>query len=117
MRRIVVWIAILGFLYTSQSFGGWNSGGGDFVKDALNPWFIQNTATVKACIEIGEHFHFSHNVVDIKRDVVEKAISYWKKELADQPEYPRPIVRPFPKVATQEFIFEECDGETDLRFQ
>ena len=38
--------------------GEWNSGGGEFLADSLNPWFIQNTKIVTYCIEIDDNaFH------------------------------------------------------------
>jgi len=105
----------LGLLTSGTALAGWNSGGGELFKDGLNPWFIQNTKTVSACIEVDtDHFHYADGT-DLKRDYIDKVLAYWKGQFAGQrvnSEFPT-----WPRTATQRFEFGPCTDETEVRFQ
>lgn len=97
-------IASLILLWMSgQARGDWASGGGAVLQDAQNPWFLQNTKTVKMCIIWDQnYFHPVDQDVDglIKR--VNGAIQYWKSELANA--Y---VVENFVEVGKQDFVVSE----------
>ena len=96
--------------------GPWTSGGGDLLGDSTNPWFLQNTAVVKACIVTDpEHFHLAKGQ-DLRRDMVEPVLAYWRDQFAVQPAVPDDIPG-YPVVGTQVFQFGDCTDDTDVRFQ
>jgi hypothetical protein len=63
--------------------GVWTSGGSELVKDAANPWFIENTTAVETCIIYDPSaFVTRHGSLDDVRDAFQGAVEYWKKEFA-----------------------------------
>ena len=81
------WTRLIGvglWLAASSVQAGWISGGGELTGDSRNPWFIDNTATVKACILIDhEHFHLpAGGSSDLQHDYIENVIAYWRHEFA-----------------------------------
>lgn len=112
--KILLFLTILMF-GTSPLFGagGWNSGGGHYLNDRLNPWFLTNIKEVKYCIDL-DTAHFG---VGEERALVSirEAIAFWKREfprLSLDGEMPGVL-----KVATQQFVkIDECEV-ADLRFQ
>ena len=100
---------------SSAVFAGWNSGGGELIQDAQNPWFIQNTSTVRYCTLFDKNQYHQTEVRSLA--LVKKAISFWKAEI----KYGK---SPFPRridVATQKFIHVPCsshrDKNVDVTFQ
>jgi hypothetical protein len=90
--------------------GAWSSGGGELVKDADNPWFLQNTKEVRYCIKVDrENFHVSEGAIDRS---IHAALDYWKKEFAKAFSPAGMVV-----LGTQKFLKTACSSGTDLAFQ
>ncbi|MGK5084488.1 hypothetical protein WDW37_14430 [Bdellovibrionota bacterium FG-1] len=124
MKRFNLFFAVLGSLAASTVFaGGWTSGGGNILKDANNPWFLKNTATVTYCI-LSDPTVFG-DIPTLVPDLVSRAIAYWKTQMSDpaaevvkyltgNPNSPWEPIR----VGTQEFVFHStCEGTEDVTFQ
>ncbi len=94
--------------------GGWVSGGGEFITDQHNPWFLENTKTVKYCIDIDEK-SFGLNRSDAET-AVSDAINYWKSQLAKVESWTSIPDFSF-RLGTQTYIKSTCDDTTDIRFQ
>ncbi len=81
----VTWIMLfIGCLSTQPVKAAWSSGGGgEIIKDARNPWFVQNTNSINICaIHDAEHFNLgSLAQADIER-IVQDATRYWRAEFA-----------------------------------
>lgn len=60
---------------------GWNSSGGETIKDGRNPWFFSNTKAIKYCVLVDEEL-FGQSQKQV-RPRVEKAINIWKNQLKD----------------------------------
>lgn len=96
------------------SEGGWSSGGGGFLRDTINPWFLNNISEVKYCITINpENFGLSEQ--DAEKQI-NKALEFWRSEfsLAVTPTYRK--LGPL-QVAQQKFTKTDCGSDTDLVFQ
>lgn len=107
-------LAFLSSLFVgATSMAGWSSGGGELIRDKNNPWFLQNTSTVKYCIQIDEK-NFGQSRADVTRRV-QNAIAFWKRQLADL-EY-NSWTKPTINLGTQEFIEEKCSKNSDIVFQ
>lgn len=101
--------------------GTWVGGGGEFNMDNQNPWFVQNTTTIKACVLIDpEHFHLppypNMDPSIYLRDVTQVAFKYWQDELAIGTRWVRQD-KDAPTVGTQNLEFGPCADDTDLRLQ
>jgi hypothetical protein len=95
--------------------GNGSSGGGNIFGDQLNPWFLQNTNSVKYCVEVDPQFSKLNKAQIVQ--LIESSINYWKKTFAN---YSGNFQYDFVfkvKLATQEFILTDCDESTDLKFQ
>lgn len=104
--------AVTWLMFAPIVWAGIDSGGGELIKDANNPWFITNTATVEYCIEVAEQ-GFPYNVRHM-HGVVEEIISYWQGEFTKT----RPIsMFPHVRVASQDFVYSSCTDDIDLKFQ
>jgi hypothetical protein len=113
-------------LATGVAQAAWSSGGGgEIIKDARNPWFLQNTPSVDVCIiHDAEHFDIGALESSDLEEMVQDALSYWKYEFS-KAFTPWPAVR----VATQRFrvvdlitidksgIVKSCAPTTDLTIQ
>jgi hypothetical protein len=100
----------LAFLIASD----WSSGGGFVLKDAHNPWFVQNTKTVDYCIQRdAEHFSVDEDKLAV---IIDKAIAYWKNEFA-RSSMDRVVGGYRVLVATQEFRRVDCSSGVPLVFQ
>jgi len=122
----IVAVFCLSTIATGTAQAAWSSGGGgEVIKDARNPWFLQNTPSVDVCI-IHDEEHFDIGALessDLER-MVQDALSYWKYEFS-QAFTPWPAVR----VATQRFrvvdlitinksgVVKSCAPTTDLTVQ
>lgn len=115
MRKILLTamvgtIGIFGF----PAQAGWTSGGGELIRDAGNPWFLQNTKTVNFCIEIDEpNMGISR---ERARHLIRKAIENWKLEFRSS-STPAPVSNGKIAIGTQEFIEGACNQNIDLKFQ
>jgi len=97
----------------AQTQAGWSSGGGELIRDKNNPWFIQNTKTVKYCIQIDEkNFGQTREQVSTR---VRNAFEFWKKQLRDL-DY-MSFTEPKIDLGTQDFQEIKCSKEADIQFQ
>lgn len=124
MNFIKTIVSVVVALPTIALAGEWSSGGGAILRDANNPWFLENTKQVSYCIKSD-----SKAFADIPtplNELVDKAIAYWKEQMADlnattngypiskDPKVEYVIIR----VATQKFTYNaKCSGNEDIVFQ
>ena len=111
---------------SASSYAAWSSGGGgEIIKDARNPWFLQNTASVNVCIiHDTQHFDIGTRESSDLEQMVQDALAYWKHEFSLS-FTPWPAVR----LATQRFrivdlitidqtrVVKDCASSTDLTIQ
>lgn len=112
--RIVAAVNLL-FAGIAGASGGMDSGGGGLVQDSQNPWFVQNTKTVRYCLLYD--FNRFRQSADVTERAVRRAFQFWQKEFSDsQSIFPVRI-----EVATQNFVQVECndakDPNVDIAFQ
>ena len=101
--------------FNISAMAGWSSGGGELLRDQINPWFLANTKTVKYCIQIDEkNFGIT---LDSARSKVQKSILFWKDQLKDLAYSNPPDSKNDFRLGTQNFIEENCSSDTDLVFQ
>lgn len=107
-------ISVLTFAISGAASADWASGGGELIQDSENPWFIQNTKTVKYCTQYDpDHYH---QTPEITEDLLEKAIAFWKEEFR----HGQTIFEPKITVATQDFVKVPCTRDlkqVDIVFQ
>ncbi|OFZ22001.1 MAG: hypothetical protein A2X94_16220 [Bdellovibrionales bacterium GWB1_55_8] len=106
----------LGVLLSTQSVfaagGGWIGSGGEIYKNGRNPWFVENTETVRYCVVVDEKsVSASADHIEI---LIETAIANWKREFKKYDE--ARLFTEF-RVATQEFIQVPCQRNPELKFQ
>ena len=110
------WFLGFALLSSINAFAGnGSSGGGNIFGDQLNPWFLQNSKTVKYCVEVDPQFSKLNRTQIIQ--LIESSISYWKRTFAN---YSGNFQHDFKfevKLATQDFILTNCDDATDIKFQ
>jgi hypothetical protein len=99
--------------------GNSSSGGGDVYGDALNPWFLENTAQVSYCIEVNlEAFHLPADRIAV---IVREALEKWQAAFrrAQREWLTSGELGPYSQVrlATQKFTQESCTASTLLRIQ
>jgi hypothetical protein len=99
--------------------GGTSSGGGNGYSNRNNPWFLENTAEVRYCIDIDEE---AMGVSAARAaQLVQEALQYWKTSFAQAAtkEYLDGEIVPYGqlRVATQSFVHVPCSEATPLRFQ
>ncbi len=107
---------------TQLSFAGWQSGGGGFVGDSQNPWFVDNTEVVSYCVLMGNESHFGASLQQAE-SAVANAIRYWKKYFKENetmvwddifPHRPHQIRK---YIGTQKFNRVSCNKDPDIVFQ
>lgn len=104
------WLLAIGLMLASPAFAGWNSGGGELVKDANNPWFVINTSVVKYCIVEDEaNFGVSKQRAE---DLIAEAFKEWKDEFAYQNQSGVGT-----GIGAQDFVEAACGNDTDIVFQ
>jgi hypothetical protein len=91
----------------------WTSGGSELLKDARNPWFLNNVKEVTYCISIDEATFGTTR--DLVTKQVQGALLFWKNEFAQG----LPLQTRFGKspLAAQSFKEVTCDKSADIRFQ
>lgn len=95
------------------AYAGWSSGGGGFVRDANNPWFLKNTPVVNYCVKIDEkNFGLAQKTAE---EMIEQALRYWKKEY-DISRSLVNIIHDELGIATQKFVLSPCSDQTALTF-
>lgn len=94
--------------------GGWSSGGGGFIKDARNPWFINNITEVKYCVRLDAE-NFGTDLTNVNRQI-RQALQFWRAEFSHAV---LPTLAKFGQVqiANQKFIEVSCGSDADLIFQ
>lgn len=101
-----------------QPAGTITSSGGYLYGFETNPWFLENTAEVKYCIDMDEQ-NFGVSRSTAKAAIV-GGIEVWKRHLSTSAYAYNPSVKPFSKVmlGTQAFAEVTCDDSNVLlRFQ
>lgn len=112
--RTILFLAVWA-LITATARADWASGGGELIKDAGNPWFLQNTPVANICVLVDEaHFHTEQPPLQVLNRSVAKAIAYWKAEFLVKKAHSKGTS---PEVATQRFVTGPCDESTDIAFQ
>jgi hypothetical protein len=97
-------------LCSSLAHAGWTSGGGELIRDAYNPWFLQNTKKVDYCVEVDE-VNFGLPKARIQT-IVKAALNSWKVDFAGT------IQRlDGAQISTQTFTEVPCSTNVDVRFQ
>ncbi len=114
VRSLLMSLVGLTALNGTSLAGGWVGGGGELIRDAVNPWYVGNTDAVTACVEWDPAaFHLPPGMTDLQHDFIDKALAYWRREL-DPAGHPSPFKL---VVGGQQFKFEPCSEATELRFQ
>jgi len=114
-RLSQITVSSLVSLLTLTAHAGWTSGGGQISGDSHNPWFLQNTSEVHACLEIDEA-NMGQSRAEAKA-WTEKALSYWQRQLAEARNTQK-VTEETVQLGTQTIVFDEaCSDVTDLRFQ
>ena len=108
--KSILIFALLGL--GSSSYAGWNSGGGELVRDRSNPWFLENTEEVRYCVQLDEaNFHQDREVVEEK---IQRAFEYWRSEFSHAVYAGEDDDL---KIATQRFVPGPCTADVAIRFQ
>lgn len=124
MKSITKLIAVAMVLPTAALAGEWSSGGGAVLRDANNPWFLENTKEVSYCIK-SDNKSFADLPTPLP-EIVEKALSFWKKQMRDVSAatnayaISKDPTSPFAsiEVASQKFTYaSKCTGKEDIAFQ
>jgi hypothetical protein len=115
MTKIVAQILSL-LMFSSLAFANdvWTSAGGEGVREARNPWFLNNVREVSYCVEIDSaNFGVTAETAQAK---VKKALAFWQTEFSKASLPSLPTFGAL-KIASQNFVEKSCDETTDLRFQ
>ena len=115
MTKIALQILSL-LMFSSLAFASdaWTSAGGEGVRDARNPWFLNNVREVSYCVEI-DAANFG-TTADLAKAKVKKALDFWQTEFSKASLPSLPTFGAL-KIASQNFVEKSCDDTTDLRFQ
>lgn len=112
-------LAFISILLAVQfASAGWSSGGGELLRDQINPWFLRNVSEVKYCILIDEE-NFGQTKAQVKPRI-EKAIEFWKIQFRDLRFFQLESGNTSEQLVNLDkinFIESECDASTDLRLQ
>ena len=115
MKNLVIIPFFIILLMSSKLFaGGWSSGGGELLKDSVNPWFLNNVSDIKYCIIIDEtNFGTSKEVASTQ---IKEALQYWKVQSKNA------ILSKLPnfgqlQIASQSFSETNCNNNPDIKFQ
>jgi hypothetical protein len=100
--------------------GGMVTSGGDLLRNARNPWWVKNTASVNYCIEIDKKTISATE--DAINDLVARALEYWKTEFARKLKLVKnkDVLNQYLNqigVGIQDFKKINCNGSEDLRFK
>lgn len=107
-------LSLLLFSSLAVAGDGWTSAGGEGVREARNPWFLNNVREVSYCIEIDSaNFGATAETAQAK---VKKALDFWQSEFSKASLPSLPTFGAL-KIASQNFVAKSCDESTDLRFQ
>lgn len=100
---------------TALLAGAW-TGGGELLRDSLNPWFLENISRVTYCIlSDQENFPVDEESLD---DRIGFALNYWREQYESVQAYGDNIHgQRYMRLSTQQFIRRSCNEDVDLRFQ
>jgi hypothetical protein len=112
MRFILGFAFFISFQF-SLAGNGWIISGGDYVKDAHNPWWLHNTQTIHYCVSFDEE-SVSTNQAKAERiieTVFQNWLREWKYHYQNHPWYDSVLIgnQKISKLA-------KCNGEEDLAF-
>lgn len=114
MAILLVFHASAQLMTPSAWAGGWSSGGGELLKDAVNPWFLNNTPQVTYCIVIDKkNFGASEETV---RQHLNRALHFWKQQFSHAV-LPNSSKLGLLKIASQEFVETACNKDPNISFQ
>ena len=109
-------------LFCTQSvMAAWASGGGVIHRDAHNPWFLENTRTVRYCIDLDVD-NFGVSATEASQQIT-AALNEWTAalRLSDDDYYAANELEPFGQIrlGSQNFVEVACSdaADLDLRFQ
>ena len=115
-------IAIATVSVPQKGFSAWIAAGGDLIGDEFNPWYIQNSKTVRACIVTDPNSFPDHSKLV---ETVQTAWNFWVEDF----KYSKSIGHMYFdiknrkflsadfKVATQTLEITDCGSDTDLKIQ
>ena len=115
-------IAIATVSVPQKGFSAWIAAGGDLIGDEFNPWYIQNSKTVRACIVADPNSFPDHSKL---AETVQTAWNFWVEDF----KYSKSIGHMYFdiknrkflsadfKVATQTLEITDCGSDTDLKIQ
>ena len=97
-----------------STLGAWSSGGGEFVRDGANPWFVKNTSIIHYCTMVDtSSVSLTEGQVD---PIIQKAASYWNRQFKKASFQDKN-----PGIGTQKFVKKNCsstnDPSVDIYFQ
>lgn len=107
---VLVYLIIMSGL----AHAGWTSGGGGLLKDAHNPWFLNNTSEVKYCIKIDEA-NFGQKLSQVS-EAVKRSLDFWKRNFKTANASTIPPIGTI-ILAQQNFVETNCDFKQDITFQ
>ena len=116
LTKLITRFALLSLLLPTAGFSGMTSGGGQMIKDTMNPWFFIKHPSLRSivpyCIEIDEA-NFGIPLEDARYHI-RAAFDFWRNEflsarLLDTPN------RFY--IATETFHEVPCRADLELRFQ
>jgi len=115
MKSLGIFLSL--FITNSILAGTISGGGGKLIKYSQNPWFLENTSTVKYCIT--KHPDFPDISLSRLNEIVKEGIDKWKEAFLYTKDtyYEATDLVPFSqlRIATQSFI-KDCNNP-DLRFE
>lgn len=101
-------------LFVSFADAGWVSSGGDLIKDANNPWFIQNKPSINYCIEFDPK-SFSSTKQDTQL-ATETVLKNWLQEWSNY--FTKRSSSKNVILGSQTLVYlESCTGNEDLSFR
>jgi|GEM_PF-1624710 len=111
IQSLIIALAFALFLNPLTALAAWSSGGGHLFTDEQNPWFIENTPTVRYCVQIDEK-NFGVEK-DVALAALSKGLHFWKTQIR-KIKYEEPSFKA--RVGTQQFREVDC-GLEDITFK
>ncbi|MGZ6442048.1 MAG: hypothetical protein ACXWRU_18470 [Pseudobdellovibrionaceae bacterium] len=112
--KLLIQLIFLFFSPLVFAEGGWSSGGGELLKDARNPWFLNNTTDVYYCVSIDEQNFGATR--DVALEKINQAIKFWQGEFSGAVLGHSAKIGNL-QIASQKFHEIECNDQVDIRFQ
>lgn len=129
--KLFLFLFFLGFISIHTLYArpveegsSWNSGGGEILEHALNPWFLkmrENEEPIRYCVLRGSDFALDLNELE---KIVERGINWWTDQLSNANNPDNFIIKKDGSYGTMKVILNtvwvfqrNCDDQTDLKFQ